>query len=257
MKNKTCEFTKRNLIEMTRDPLSYIFCLAFPIVMLIIMSVINASIPKESGMQIFRVDNLAGGVAIFGQTFIMLFAGLTVSKDRSGSFLIRLFASPMKSRNFIGGYILPFILIGIFQSVITFAAGFVVSLIVDYKLDMAGLLIACLAAIPSAVMFIAIGMIFGTLFSEKAASGLCSIIISLGGMVGGIWFDVEGLGGFMEKLSKCMPFIYATKAVRGAIKLDFGKDSFLVPIVIVAAAAAVLASLACVIFSKKMRGDLA
>ena len=34
--NRTITFTKRNLLEMLRDPLSYIFCVAFPLVMLVL-----------------------------------------------------------------------------------------------------------------------------------------------------------------------------------------------------------------------------
>ena len=256
MKNKTIAFAKRNLIEMSRDALSYIFCVAFPIVMLVIMSVVNSSIPKESGMTLFRIDNLAGGIVIFGQSFVMLFSALNVSKDRTGSFLTRLFASPMKSGNFTGGYILPLIVVAIVQSLISFVAAYVVSLVTGFELNIAGLLIAVVAAIPSALMFIAIGMIFGTLFSEKAAPGLCSIIISLGAMVGGVWFDVEGVGGFMRTLGRSLPFLYATKTVRGAIQNDFGTESFIYPILIVSAVAVVLTLLASFVFGKKMRADL-
>ena len=257
MKNRTLSFANRNLIEMSRDSLSYIFCVAFPIVMLVIMSVVNSSIPKESGMTLFRIDNLAGGIAIFGQTFVMLFSALNVTKDRSGSFLVRLFASPMKSRNFTGGYFLPLIVVAFAQVVIAFAASFIVSLVTGTELSVLGLLAGAVAVIPSAVMFIAIGMIFGTIFNEKAAPGMCSIIISLGAIVGGIWFDVEGVGGFMEKLSRCLPLLYSTKVARAAIKMDFGFDTFLMPLIVVTGSAAVLTALACFFFGRKMRADLA
>lgn len=105
--NKTLIFAKRNLTETLRDTLSYIFCLGFPIVMLIIMTLVNESIPAEADMTIFRIDNLTGGIIIFGQTFVMLFTTLNVSKDRTGSFMIRMFATPMKSADFVVGYILP------------------------------------------------------------------------------------------------------------------------------------------------------
>ena len=108
MKN-TMVFAKRNLLEVFRDPLSWIFCIAFPIVMLVIMSIVNSAIPKE-GMTLFRIDNLAGGIAIFGQMFVMLFTAIAVAKDRSGAFLTRLYSSPMKSCNFVFGYILPMLL---------------------------------------------------------------------------------------------------------------------------------------------------
>ncbi|MCR5311257.1 MAG: ABC transporter permease [Lachnospiraceae bacterium] len=256
MNVRTVAFAKRNLIEMSRDALSYIFCVAFPIVMLLIMSVVNSSIPKESGMTLFRIDNLAGGIIVFGQSFVMLFSALNVTKDRSGSFLVRLFASPMKSGDFIGGYILPLIIVAVVQAAVAMAASFVVSLVTGFELNVLGLLASVVAVIPSAIMFIAIGMIFGTLFNEKAAPGLCSIIISLGAMVGGVWFDAEGVGGFMSKLSKCLPFLYATKLARGTIKLDFSFESFLLPLMVVTGSAAVLTALACLLFQRKMRADL-
>lgn len=98
--NRVLAFSGRNLKELLRDPLSYIFCLGFPLVMLVIMSIVNQSIPPEAGMTIFNIENLAGGIAMFGQSFIMLFTRLSVSKDRSGAFLTRLYASPMKSFEF-------------------------------------------------------------------------------------------------------------------------------------------------------------
>ena len=256
MKNRAFAFAKRNLIEMSRDSLSYIFCLAFPLAMLIIMSVVNESIPKEAGMTLFRIDNLSGGIAIFGQTFVMLFSALNVTKDRTGSFLIRLFASPMKSRDFIGGYFLPMAVVAVLQAVIAFVSSFVVSLITGYELNPAGLILAVVAVIPSAVMFIAIGTIFGTLFSEKAAPGLCSILISLGSFVGGIWFDIEGTGGIMEKIGKCLPFLYATKTARAAVRLDLSKDAFFIPILVTLCCALLLSAVASILFGRKMRADL-
>lgn len=256
MKNKIFNFSKRNLIEMTRDPLSYIFCIAFPIVMLVIMTIVNSSIPAEAGMTLFRLDNLSGAIAVFGQTFVMLFTAIIVTKDRSGSFLTRLFASPMKSSDFTCGYILPMVFVAMVQAVIAFVASIIISLIVGLELKLPGLLAAILAMIPSAVMFIAIGLFFGTVFNEKAAPPLCSIIITLSSIIGGIWFDVEGVGGFMATLSKCLPFIYSTKVARSAIKTDFSVDEFFIPLLIVTGSAVLLILLAAFVFKRKMRADL-
>ncbi len=256
MTKRTINFAKRNLAEMARDPLSYIFCAAFPLVMLVIMSVVNTSIPKE-GVTLFRIDNLAGGIAIFGQMFVMLFTAIGVAKDRSGSFLIRLFASPMKSGDFTGGYIFPMIFVAFVQGLLSFAVSFLVARIVGYDLSIAGLLLGSAAVLPSAVMFIAIGFLFGTLFNEKTAPGICSIIISLGAFIGGIWFDPESTGGIIEKISKCTPFFYATKLVRSVIDLDFGMKAFIIPLAIVLCSAAVLTTLSCFVFGSKMRADLA
>lgn len=253
MKNTTV-FAKRNLLEVFRDPLSWIFCIAFPIVMLVIMSIVNSAIPKE-GMTLFRIDNLAGGIAIFGQMFVMLFTAIAVAKDRSGAFLTRLYSSPMKSSNFVFGYILPMLLTAVIQVIVSLIAAVVISFISDYELSVLGLLFTVVAVIPSALMFSAIGFLFGALFNEKAAPGICSIIISLGAMVGGIWFDVEGVGGFMYKIGRCLPFLYATKLARAAITLDFGVKEFLIPLGVVVFAAIVLTVLASVVFNSKMRAD--
>ena len=127
--NRTLAFADRNRKEILRDPLSYIFCLAFPLVMLAVMTLVNTSIPKESGMTVFRIDNLCVGIAVFGQTFVMLFTGLTVSKDRSGSFLIRMYATPMEPADFTMGYMLPMLVIALAQNVLIYLASLLISLI--------------------------------------------------------------------------------------------------------------------------------
>ena len=252
---RTIVFARRNFIETFRDPLSWIFCIGFPIVMLVIMSVVNSAIPKEAGNTLFRIDSLSGGIAVFGQMFIMLFTAIAVAKDRGSAFLTRLYSSPMKSGNFIGGYILPMIVTAFIQVVISFAAAVIVSLIVGYDLSIAGLLLASVAVMPSALMFSSIGLLFGTFFNDKAAPGLCSIIISVGAMLGGIWFDIEGVGGIMSRIGKCLPFLYATKLARASITMDFGFDSFVLPLIVVFLSALALTVFAGVVFRFKMRAD--
>lgn len=250
-------FTSRNIKEMLRDPLSYIFCLGFPLVMLVVMTIVNESIPPEANMTIFRIDNLAGGVAVFGQTFIMLFTAITVAGDRKGAFLVRMYASPMQSVDFILGYMLPMLVISIVQTCITYIASFVISIITGTELSAAGLMLSLVSSIPSAVMFIAFGMLFGTFFNEKAAPGVCSIIISLGSFLGGIWFDAEGTGGVMLTCCKCLPFFYCTKALRASSAMDFGFDEYVLPMIIVTACGAVIFAVSSVIFRMKMKADLA
>ncbi|MCR5743894.1 MAG: ABC transporter permease [Lachnospiraceae bacterium] len=255
--NRAIVFAKRNLIEMSRDTLSYIFCAAFPIVMLVIMSLVNESIPKQANMTIFRIDNLAGGIAIFGQTFVMLFTAIGVARDRNGSFLVRLYASPMKGRDFAVGYILPMLAVAIIQVVLAFGASVIVSLVTGDELKILGLIAATAAVLPSAMMFTAIGFLFGTLFNEKSAPGMCSVLISIGSFVGGIWFDVDGTGGVIADISRWTPFYYATKVARSAIHLEFTAENFLWPMAVVIICAGLITALACMAFSGKMRADLA
>ncbi len=254
--HKIKAFSKRNWKEILRDPLSYIFCLGFPLVMLFIMTIVNESIPEEAGMTIFRIDKLSGGIAVFGQTFVMLFTAITVAKDRSSAFLSRMYASPMTSNDFTLGYMIPMLVIAVVQNLITYTVSFIVSLIVGVSISPVGLLISMLALIPSAIMFISFGFLFGTLFDEKAAPGFCSIIISLGSFLGAIWFDAEATGGIMLTLCKCLPFFYCTKTARSSMALNFGFDEFVLPLIIVSASAVVIAVLSSLIFRTKMKADL-
>jgi len=253
---KVKAFAIRNGKEILRDPLSYIFCLGFPLVMLIIMTLVNESIPAEAGMTIFRIDNLAGGIAVFGQTFIMLFTAITVAKDRGGAFLVRMYATPMTSMDFVLGYMFPMLVIAVAQNIITYAASFVIALIVGVELSLPGLLLSVVALLPSAVMFIGFGLLFGTLFNEKAAPGLCSIIISLGSFLGAIWFDAESTGGVLLKICKCLPFYYCTKSARMSMAMEFGFEELWLPVIVVTACAVVVAAVSATVFRMKMKADL-
>ncbi len=252
MKKKA--FSIRIFKEIIRDPLSFIFCLGFPLVMLVVMTLVNDSIPKETGMTIFRIDNLAGGIAVFGLTFIMLFVCLTAAKDRSGAFLVRLYATPMRSGDFIVGYTAPTFLLAVIQTVITFAASVVVSLFTEVELDFVGLALAAITLFPTIIMFISFGLLFGTVFSEKAAPGLCSIIISLASFLGGVWFDAETTGGVLLKICKILPFYHSVKAARLAITLNF--EGYGLHLLITAVWAAVFTIAAVFVFKARMRADI-
>ncbi len=254
--NRITAFSSRNIKELLRDPLSYIFCLGFPLVMLVIMSIINQSIPAEANMTVFNIENLASGIAMFGLSFVMLFTCLTVTKDRSGAFLTRLYASPMRSADFIAGYTLPVLALAVIQIIITFAASFLTAVVLGETdaLNIGGLLLAVVALIPGAVFFISAGLLFGSLFNEKAAPGLCSIIISLSCMLGSVFFDAESAGGIMLDICKVLPFFHSVKAARLATALDFSDIG--IHLLITCAYAVVFMILASVVFRSKMRADL-
>lgn len=254
MTNRTLAFSARNLKEIVRDPLSYVFCLGFPLIMLVVMTLVNDGIPAEAKMTIFRIDNLAGGIAVFGLTFVMLFVCLSVSKDRSGAFLMRLYATPMRSGNFIAGYLLPSLLLAIIQIVITFAASLVVSLIKGVDLNIGGLLLSAAALLPTVMLFISLGLLFGTLFSEKAAPGLCSVVISFASFLGGIWFDVDNTSGVLKKICGVLPFVHSVKTARLTAALDFSELP--VHLLITSAYAIAATVLAILVFKSKMKADL-
>jgi len=255
--NRIRAFALRNWKETLRDPLSYIFCLGFPLVMLGIMTVVNQSIPANAGLTIFRIDRLSAGVAVFGHSFIMLFAALSVANDRAGAFLVRMYTTPMKPSEFICGYILPLWLMAMAQAAPIWAASLAIGAATGVSLPIGGLLLAWATLIPSALLFIGIGVLFGTLFSEKAAPGMCSILISLGSFLGAIWFDAESTGGVLLTVSKALPFFHCTKSARSAVALALSFEDYGRPLLMVIGWMALILALAVLAFRRRMRADLA
>ena len=127
-------FAKRTIKEILREPLSYIFCLGFPLLMLLLMSVLNESLPKEAGMSLFALENLAPGTVYFGLTFIMIFSAIQIAGDRSTSLMVRLHASPMRAVDFIEGYTIPLFILGILQVCVTYAAAIILGIILKTPL---------------------------------------------------------------------------------------------------------------------------
>lgn len=250
-------FAARCAKEILRDPLSYMFCIGFPLVMLLIMTLVDRSIPPEAGMTLFRIPSLSGGVMIFGLTFVMLFTAITVAKDRSCAFLLRMYATPMKALDFTVGYLLPVLVIALVQGLLIAGASLVISLITGGGLTVGGLLLGVAALAPSAVLFAALGLLFGTLFSDRSAPGLCSIVISLGSFLGSVWFDAEAAGGVLLTISKCLPFYYCTKSVRAAVQLTLTWQAFGLPLLVVCCCAALITLCAALAFRLKMQAELA
>ncbi|MBQ9247831.1 MAG: ABC transporter permease, partial [Ruminococcus sp.] len=80
---KTMLFASRNTKEILRDMTSLIFGIAFPIVLLILLSAINKSIPEGAGPDLFMIEKLAPGISVFGLSFLSLFSAMLISKDRT------------------------------------------------------------------------------------------------------------------------------------------------------------------------------
>jgi ABC-2 type transport system permease protein len=195
---------KRNLKEMTRDPLIYIFCAGFPIFMVLMFQIIL----KYTGgnTPIFEVKSLIPGIMMFSYSMLMLIAALLISKDKTSSFLKRLYTSPMKSHNYIIGYFVPFMIVGLVQSIICIILGYIFGATSGTGFVSFGeSLLLIFEMLPMMFINIFIGMILATLLNEKSAPAVTSIFISISGIIGGAWMPLETMGDF-EKVAEVLPF---------------------------------------------------
>lgn len=235
-------FAKRNLKELLRDPLTLFFGLGFPLVLLVLMNVIQRNVP----VHIFELDTLAPGIALFGLTFMALFSGLLLAKDRTSAFLARLAASPMTASDFLLGYLLPMLPMAAGQTAICLGAAVALGLPPSWNL-----LAAAASLLPSALLFIAMGLLCGTLFNDRQVGGVCgALLTNVTAWLAGIWFDLSLVGGAFQKIAYALPFVHGADGAKAALAGDWAA----LPghLLWVSAWAAALMALAVWLFRRKM-----
>jgi ABC-2 type transport system permease protein len=242
---RTLAFASRNTKEILRDPLNLAFGIGFPLVVLLLLAAIQANIPID----LFRMDHLAPGIAVFGLSFISLFAGMLIAKDRSTSFLMRLFASPLTPANFILGYAVPLIPMAIAQSLVCFAVAFLLGLTLSLNL-----LLALAVLIPTCILFIGIGLLAGSIFTDKQVGAICgALLTNLSAWLSGTWFDLNLVGGAFKAVAYALPFVHAVDAARAAVSGDY--QAIIPHLLWVTVYAASIFALATFVFRAKMKND--
>ena len=206
---KMLTFAKRNAKELLRDPLTLAFGLGFPLVLLVLLSAIQANIP----VPLFEIEHLAPGVTVFGLSFMSLFSATLIAKDRGSSLLRRLYTTPLKPIDFILGYTLPLLPMAVAQSVICYLAAMLFGL-----RPTVNLLLAVLLLLPIALFYIAMGLLFGSILTDKQVGGVCgALLTNLSAWLSGIWFDLELVGGGFRKVAYLLPFVHAVETERAAV----------------------------------------
>ena len=243
--NALTAFSGRNTKEMLRDPLNLAFGLGFPVVLLLLLTAIQRNIP----VNLFQLEYLTPGIAIFGLSFISLFSATLISKDRTTSFLMRLFASPMRAGDYILGYTLPLIPMALAQAILCY----LVAGLLGMKLT-ANMLLAVVVTLPAAVFFIGIGLLCGSALNDKQVGGICgALLTNVSAWLSGTWFDLDLVGGVFKKISYALPFAHAVDAGRAAMSGDFAAIMPHLWWVIAYAVAMLIAAV--LVFRAKMRRD--
>lgn len=242
---RTLVFANRTTKEIIRDPLSLFFGLGFPVILLLLLSAINRSIPVD----LFNINALTPGIAVFGLSFMSLFAAQILSKDRASSFLIRLFTTPMTSKNFILGYSLPLLVMSIVQGFVCYCVAVIMGLSISVSM-----IIAIALLIPTSLIFIGIGLLCGTLLSEKAAVGICgALLTNLSAWLSGTWFDLNLVGGLFKDIAYILPFVHAVDMGKAALNGEY--EAIFPHLWWVLGYGFALSMLAIAVFRKKMKAD--
>lgn len=205
-------FAGRNTKEILRDPLNLCFGLGFPLVLILLLSAIQANIP----VPLFEIAHLTPGVTVFGLSFMTLFSATLIAKDRGSSLLRRLYTTPLTPLDFILGYTLPILPIAVAQSVICY----IVALVLGLPLTV-NILYAVIGILPVSLFYIALGLLCGSVLTDKQAGGVCGALLTNGAAwLSGVWFDLNLVGGAFRKIAYALPFVHAVDMERALLLGD-------------------------------------
>ena len=206
---KLIAFASRNWKELIRDKLNLIFGIGFPVILLLLLTAIQANIP----VSLFTLDQLTPGVAVFGLSFVYLFSGVLIAKDRTSSFMLRLFISPLHPGEFILGYILPLLPMAAAQILLCFLVAGILGLPLTVNV-----LWSALILLPASVLFIALGLLCGCLLTDKQVGGICgALLTNITAWLSGTWFDLNLVGGVFSGVANALPFVHAVEAGLAAL----------------------------------------
>ena len=111
---------------------------------------------------------------------------------------------------------------------------------------------AVLFIIPVSVVFIALGLLCGSVLNVKQVGGVCgALLTNLTAWLSGVWFDLELVGGAFKKIAYLLPFVHAVELERAVL---YGNYSKIMPHLLwVLGYSAVLFALAVLMFLKQMK----
>jgi len=209
------KLAERNAKEILRDPLNLGFGLGFPVILLLLLSAIQANIP----VSLFEISRLVPGIVVFGLSFITLFSATLLAKDRESSLFRRLYTAPLTPRDFILAYTLPLLPIAVAQGAICYLVAVFLGLPVS-----TGILYAVLWNLPVALFFIALGLLFGSILKDKQVGGICgALLTNLSAWLSGTWFDLNLVGGVFRKIAELLPFSHAVEMGRAVLRGNFSE----------------------------------
>ena len=204
---------RRTTWEIVRDPLNLAFGLGFPLVLLLLLSAIQANVPVD----LFAIDRLTPGISVFGLAFIALFSATLVARDRESALLQRLYTAPLTAGDFIFGYGLPLAPMAAVQAAVCYLAAIPLGLTVSVRMIWAVLL-----DLPAALLFIGLGLLCGSVMNVKQVGGICgALLTNLTAWLSGTWFDLELVGGAFQRIAYALPFVHAVELDRAALSGDW------------------------------------
>lgn len=236
-------FATRNHKEIVRDPVTLLFGMGLPILLLALFSVMQKNMP----FALYEMNSLTPGIIVFSFSFLTLFSGMLLGKDKSSSFLMRIFVSPMSAADYILGYMLPLIPIALLQIIVCLVTALFLGL--SFNKSILFMILVLLIISP---LYISFGLLFGTLFTDKQVGGIFAIFVNATTWLSGTWFELDMIGGTFQTIAQYLPFVHAVNAAKAILHAEHA--NMFHSLIVVIGYTVIITILAIFIFKQKMQG---
>jgi ABC-2 type transport system permease protein len=199
---RSLELAKKNFKEVWRDWLSLGLTIALPILMLVVLQAFG------DVDAFFTPSNLAPGIVLFGFVMLMFSSAMTLARDRESALFSRLLTAPLRSNDFATAYSLPYLAVAIIQGFVLYGVGGLFGLEISGSVGLVFLILLVMA-----ILYVGLGMVFGSLFTIKQVPFFYMVILLLT-IFGGAWMDLEAIGGGFQSFGNVFPFAHAIDATR-------------------------------------------
>ena len=122
--------------------------------------------------------------------------------------------------------------------------------LLDPSIFKISMIYSILLSLFTSLLFLGLGILFGSLCNERSIGGVSSVIISAHSLLSGMWFPNEGLDNNMIKIMNILPFKNAVCLIQNSLN---GINDLLRPFIIVLLYSLIIFILAIIIYKKKMK----
>ena len=202
---RSLALAKRSFTEVWRDPLSLALTIGLPAALLLVFQAFGRF------DDIYKPASLTPGIVLFGFVMLMFSLAMTLSRDRETTLFARLLTAPLRSNEFVTAYSLPYVPVAIIQALVLFAIGAALGMEIRGNVGLVALIL-----VVTAIFYIGLGMIVGSVFSYKTVPFAYMAILLLT-IFGGAWMNLEAIGGAFQAAGDVFPFAHALDATRAVI----------------------------------------
>jgi ABC-2 type transport system permease protein len=208
----TLTYTRFELLRTVRNRQAFLFTVAFPIIMYLLLAGPNRNNHNFAGdathhTGLFAPQYYMVGLLGFGAMIAVLSSGARIAAERTIGWNRQLRLTPLTA----GQYLRTKISTGYLLALVTIVLLYIAGIAMGVRLPLSSWLHMTALIIIALVPFAALGIGAGHLLKDDAAGPAMGGSVSLFAFLGGTWFPITG-GGFFVNFCQLLPSYWLVQA---------------------------------------------